>query len=313
MTVVASRSTLDLLLSQLLRPLLPVQYPNGKCSGNQTRGDENHGDEPLLVPRRLNLLPNQQRQPRLHDIGHLIHGADDQSPLLVVVAADLVRPRHVDAGDAAADRAENQASPLPPVGDVPGRHARVGDDVGDAGKHDAGPSLTAEHRVGGPGVDEREDNLHRGRQGRIRVNGRDRVALALEPERKDGLAAVVGAVVEEHVQQCQEIDVPAAEDLLELGLAVAAAVGPALELHALLGQLDLGRLEPPRPRDLGHVGEEEEAGDGDRQADDGVDDEEPLPASVALDAVEFVGCRHQVAGEHGADRARHVEDTRAFR
>jgi hypothetical protein len=64
---------------------------------NHDHRQKRHGDEPLLVMRRVDLLPYKQRQPRLQDIRHFIHAANDKRALFVVARADFVGPRHDDA------------------------------------------------------------------------------------------------------------------------------------------------------------------------------------------------------------------------
>ena len=62
-------------------------------TGPDQRGrKERDGDEALAVLRRVNLLPDEQRQPRLEDVGHFVHAGHDDGALFVVVGADFVGP-----------------------------------------------------------------------------------------------------------------------------------------------------------------------------------------------------------------------------
>ncbi|KAJ3565417.1 hypothetical protein NPX13_g7512 [Xylaria arbuscula] len=104
-------------------------------------------------------------------------------------------------------------------------------------------------------------------------------------DRESRLAAVPGAVVEEDVEQDEGVDVPGREDLLELGLRELAPFRAPFERHPLVGHGDVVLGEPPGSGDLGDVWEQEEAGNGYRERDDGVDDEQPLPPVIAAHAL----------------------------
>ena len=71
-------------------------------------------NESLLVVWRIDLLPNNEWQPRLEHICHLIHAADDKSTFLVVSRADFVSPCHDDARETTVTSGENITS-IPPA------------------------------------------------------------------------------------------------------------------------------------------------------------------------------------------------------
>lgn len=82
-----------------------------------------------MVPGLLDLLPHDERQPGLNDIGHFIHGRHDNGALLVVMRAYFMRPCVAEARDAAAEAGEDVAGPLPLDGYVPDGQADVAHDV----------------------------------------------------------------------------------------------------------------------------------------------------------------------------------------
>lgn len=49
-------------------------------------------DETLAILRGVNLLPDEERKPRLEDIGHFVHSGHDDGALFVVVGADFMGP-----------------------------------------------------------------------------------------------------------------------------------------------------------------------------------------------------------------------------
>lgn len=68
-----------------------------------------------------------------------------------------------------------------------------------------------------------------------------------------------------------------AKDALEHALPDLGALPDPVALHARLRELLLRLLEPPDAGAGGDAGEQEEPGDGDGEADDSVDDEDPAP------------------------------------
>lgn len=76
---------------------LPESLPFPQYSDRKRRQDKNErkytdGDEPLSILRSINLLPNNQRQPSLKNISHLIHGRNNYCPFFIVFIADFMRP-----------------------------------------------------------------------------------------------------------------------------------------------------------------------------------------------------------------------------
>lgn len=252
-----------------------MQKPNDKRNHNQRHRQSNHARIPLRVRRRLDLLPDNERQPRLEHIRHLVHGARDKRALLIIIAADLVRPRKCQSADAAAKAAEDEGGPLERIRDGPDRERHVGDNLDEAGEDDGGPSRAAEQAVGRPGVYEGGDDAHDLGDGWVDVDLAQGVALALEPQRECRLRRAAIAVVEDDVQRYKSPDVPAREDLLELGFRVRGPLRAALQPHALLREEDLVWREVPRLGYLGQVRQKEESRDGDGQRHDRVGDEEP--------------------------------------
>ena len=59
---------------------------------NQCRRKERDRYETLAILRCVNLLPDEQRKPRLEDVGHFVHAGDDNRTLFVVGGADFVGP-----------------------------------------------------------------------------------------------------------------------------------------------------------------------------------------------------------------------------
>ena len=123
-----SKSAFHCRVDSFLHQLPLPQTPNNKGGRNHSRAQERRRNEALLVLGRINLLPYDQRQPRLHHIRHLVHTADHNGALLVVFAADLVCPGHAQARDASAAAGKDVACPVPASRDVPDRERDIADD-----------------------------------------------------------------------------------------------------------------------------------------------------------------------------------------
>lgn len=260
-----------------------MQLPQHHRRHDHHRRNTRRRDIPFPILWRLHLLPHDQGQPRLHDVGGLIHRRRHQGALLVIVGADLVRPREAQAAEAGAAAHEHEAGPLPPDGDVPDGEARVADDVHHAAEEDGRPARAVEDRVGGPGVGEGGDHLPGVGGGGVDVDLPDFVLGVLggfEVLGEDGGGAGV-AVVEGDVEEAEEVDVPGGEDAEDFLLGVGGAAFAAFEGHAFAGEGAFGRRQVEGARCFGDVGKDEESGQGDREGDDAVDEEEPLPAAEA--------------------------------
>lgn len=59
---------------------------------NQCGRKARNRDEPLAILRGVNLLPDEERKPRLKDVGHFVHSGHDNRTLFVVVGADFMGP-----------------------------------------------------------------------------------------------------------------------------------------------------------------------------------------------------------------------------
>jgi len=76
---------------------IPQQFPlpqelNRESGGDQQGRKESDGDISLLIVWSVYLLPNYEWQPRLQDIGHLVHGRHHNCSFLVVFLADFMCP-----------------------------------------------------------------------------------------------------------------------------------------------------------------------------------------------------------------------------
>lgn len=70
-----------------------MQDQRSKGTADEQRpADDGDGYEAFAVLWRVSLLPYDEGQPSLYDVGHLVHAADDYGSLLVIVGADLVSP-----------------------------------------------------------------------------------------------------------------------------------------------------------------------------------------------------------------------------
>jgi hypothetical protein len=77
----------------LLRSLFyMLQMSDDESCDDQKNGNHRHHNKSLSILRSIDLLPDNQRQPCLKDICHLIHAANRQRSLLIVVRADLLSP-----------------------------------------------------------------------------------------------------------------------------------------------------------------------------------------------------------------------------
>ena len=285
-----------------------MQMPNDKRRRNQRHRNSNHGGIPLGVTRRLNLLPYKQRQPGLDHVCEFVHARGDQGPLLVVSSADLVRPGEEQAANPPAEAMHQETRPFQPVGDVPDRQTDVYEYVDKARENNRRPPRTAKDGIRAPCIEQRRDNRDSGCDGGDRVDIRDAVTLLFEPQ-LESYGACAGSVVEKDIEGCKEVDMPAGEYALHLGPRKRTAVGSALELHALLCYSHILGSEVPGRSDFGEVRKQVEARNGDRQRDEGVDYEEPLPPAEPVDFAEVVHSSHEVAREHGAKGVAGMEDT----
>lgn len=59
---------------------------------DQQQGKDGHCHETLVILWRVDLLPHNEWEPGLHNIGHLVHGGHDDGSFLVVISTDFVRP-----------------------------------------------------------------------------------------------------------------------------------------------------------------------------------------------------------------------------
>lgn len=109
---------------------------------------------------------------------------------------------------------------------------------------------------------------------------------------------------------------PRAKDALGLGARPGRACGgAALELHASPRHGDLVGGEVEDARAVRCVGEQGEAGEGNRQGDDAIDHEQPLPRLEASGAAGTDACvhgGHEVARRHLADEAGRLVHGRAL-
>ena len=72
---------------------LPLpQEPHSEGGNDQQRRQEGGCDEAFLVLWRIDLLPNDEREPGLQHVGHLVHCGNDDRPLLIIVTAYLMSP-----------------------------------------------------------------------------------------------------------------------------------------------------------------------------------------------------------------------------
>jgi hypothetical protein len=122
------------------------------------------------------------------------------------------------------------------------------------------------------------------------------------------------SIDEDDVQYCQQINVPPPENPLPSRPPQLTPRRPAHIIHSLNSKLDLVFPQVERPAVLRQVRDEEEARARNRQADDAVHDEQPLPPGQAVQAVHaLVDARLQVAAEHGSRGRRCVENAGALR
>ena len=69
-----------------------VQYLGLISIKDQAYGETGHRSEALAVLWGIYLLPNNEWQPSLQHVSHLIHRRDDDRSLLIVIGAYLVSP-----------------------------------------------------------------------------------------------------------------------------------------------------------------------------------------------------------------------------
>lgn len=124
-----------------------MQRPNRKRNPNQPHRHPNHSRIPLRITRRLNLLPYNQRQPRLKHIRHLVHRPRNQRPLLIIVTTNLMRPRKRKATDPAAKTTQHETYPRKWRRNFPDCKSHVGYYLDETGEYDGGPACAAEETV----------------------------------------------------------------------------------------------------------------------------------------------------------------------
>lgn len=73
-------------------PLSLLQSPNCHRCGNQNTRKDTQRDKPFVVLWSVHLLPNHLRQPRLENIRHFVHAANNQRSFLIIRRADFMRP-----------------------------------------------------------------------------------------------------------------------------------------------------------------------------------------------------------------------------
>lgn len=72
--------------------LSPVESLRDEAGPNQCGRKERERDEALAILRCVSLLPDEQREPRLEDVGHFVHAGHDNGTLFVVGGTDFVGP-----------------------------------------------------------------------------------------------------------------------------------------------------------------------------------------------------------------------------
>ena len=72
--------------------LSPMESLCDEAGPNQGGRKARDRDEALAILRGVNLLPDEQREPRLEHVGHFVHAGYDNRALFVVVGADFVGP-----------------------------------------------------------------------------------------------------------------------------------------------------------------------------------------------------------------------------
>jgi len=75
--------------------ILPLmQGSNHESRQNHEDRETSDRDEAFVILRSIDLLPDDQWQPCLEHIRHLIHRRNDKCSFLIVIRADFVRPGH---------------------------------------------------------------------------------------------------------------------------------------------------------------------------------------------------------------------------
>jgi len=106
---------------------------------------------------------------------------------------------------------------------------------------------------------------------------------------------------EDGVHQGQQVDVPAPKDTLECRPAKTGARSATNPCHSLLRNHDLILREPRRSSVLRQVGDRIDSCNSDRDRDDAVHDEQPLPATESVSAFKpFVYRCLQITAEHAS-------------
>lgn len=72
-------------------PAPEIQCQKGRADQERS-ADDGDRDVALAIHGGVGLFPNDQGEPRLHDVSHLIHGTDDNGAFFVVAGADFVGP-----------------------------------------------------------------------------------------------------------------------------------------------------------------------------------------------------------------------------
>lgn len=78
-----------------------------------------------------------------------------------------------------------------------------------------------------------------------------------------------------HIEESEDVDVPGLENLLDLGLRVRSAGLATLELHTFVGESNLLLCKVEWLGDFGDIWKDEEASQCNGQGNDAIDNEEP--------------------------------------
>lgn len=69
-----------------------MKEAHNKSTDDQDYKQNGDRDKALAVFRRIDLLPNDKRQPCLENIRHFVHASDNQGSLFIIVRAYLMGP-----------------------------------------------------------------------------------------------------------------------------------------------------------------------------------------------------------------------------
>ena len=126
-----------------------------------------------------------------------------------------------------------------------------------------------------------------------------RVLEELRESRRSASVAIVEAKVEER----KKVDVPASENFLKLGQCIGFSTFTTFELHSLAAEGPIFLSEIESSGRFWCVRDEEVTTQRYRERNNAIDNEEPLPAVEATFPIQVVHGCHQIAAEHGSNRA----------